>query len=172
MDGAGSAGEAAVLGGGRLFDRHVVGPAIGHLGREGEGAVGGDDQVVGAVVLQRQGAHQPQDASPDRAEPGLGGTGDAHAGHVGAFDRARASGDGAVLASGGLLDRHVVGAAVGHLGREGKGAVRRQHQVVGAVVLQRQRSAQAGDAAPDRVKLGLPATGSQEQDQYQKEECG
>ena len=64
--GAGAAGDGAGLAGRVGYDRDAVGGAAGQRGGEGEGAVGGDAEVVTAVVLQHHGAGQPGNGPADR----------------------------------------------------------------------------------------------------------
>ena len=65
-DRAGAVRDAAALAARVRLDGDVVGGAVGELGREGEGAVGGQGQVVAAVVLQHDRPGEPGDAAADR----------------------------------------------------------------------------------------------------------
>ena len=81
-------------------------------------AVGGDAQVVTAVVLQHHRPRQPRHSPADRSTWRSLRAGDGHVGDVGRADRARAVGNRAGLPGRVGLHRHGVGRPAGQRGRE------------------------------------------------------
>ena len=136
-------------------DGHGVCAAACEFRREGEGAAGGDGQVVAAVILQYQGSGQSQDRAADRIRHGRVSC----AGHCDGCDVRRAEGAGAAADRAGLArwlgeDGYRVCRAAGQLRREGEGAVRGDGQVVAAVVLQYQGSGQPKTVPPTEYVTG------------------
>ena len=78
-DRAAAVGDAAALAARVRLDGDGVGGAAGQLGREAEGAVGADAQVVAAVVAEHDRPREAGDAAADRVgRAGAAGRAGAH----------------------------------------------------------------------------------------------
>ncbi len=140
--------------GGLCEHRHRIGRAVEQRRGEGEAAIRADRKIVATVLLQHEAAAgEPTDVATDRIGRGRR-AGHLHAGHIGSCNDATAVRNGARLQRAARLSRDGdrVRRAIAQRRGEREAAVRRERQVVAAVLLQHQTAAdQATERAADRI---------------------